>query len=84
MRVGAFGLGETHTTPPIDDIDAIDTPTGWYQYTTTSVNSGSLPQVCLNSAGVLRIERYNASLLRQTAYARCVPTNACSRPSSHR
>lgn len=68
MRVGAFGLGETRASPAIDGIDATDTPTGWYQYTAATPGSGSLPTILQNSAGVIRIERYNASLLRQTAW----------------
>lgn len=68
MRVGAFGLGEARSVPLMGDIDATDSPTGWYQYTAATTNSASLPAVLQNSAGVLRIERYNASLLIQTAW----------------
>lgn len=68
MRVGAFGLGETRAVPSLGDIDATDSPAGCYQYTTATTNNVSLPPLLQNSAGVIRIERYNASLLRQTAW----------------
>ena len=68
LTVGAFGLGETATGPTVSDIDATDIPAGNYRYLTSTPGSGSLPAGLQNSNGIIRIERYNAAVLRQTAW----------------
>lgn len=68
MVTGAFGLGETGTGPLIQDINATGTPTGTYRYQSGTSGTNSFPDALKNSNGIIRIERYNSALLRQTAW----------------
>jgi len=68
LTVGAFGLGQTGTGPAITDIDATDLPAGTFRYLTGSPGAASLPPALQSGDGVVRIERHDASLLRQTVW----------------
>ncbi len=68
LVTGAFGLGETGTGPMVSDIDALDTPSGIYRYIATTSGADNLPLELHNSSGLIRIERFNGTLLRQTAW----------------
>ncbi|MDP5220737.1 DUF2793 domain-containing protein [Ruegeria sp. 2205SS24-7] len=68
LATGAFGLGETGAATQIPDIDATDTPAGAYRYTGSTLGAENLPAALQSSFGVIRIERSNTALLRQTAW----------------
>jgi hypothetical protein len=68
LTTGAFGLGETGAATQILDIDATDTPAGAYRYTSSTPGAENFPAALQSSFGVIRIERSNTALLRQTAW----------------
>lgn len=68
LTVGAFGLGETGLAPEIGDIAASDTPAGTYRYISGTAGTDSLPAGLGSYSGLIRIERFNGSRLRQTAW----------------
>lgn len=57
-----FGLGTTITAPMLSNIDATDTPIGWYLFTN---GAGTKPSGIGPYANV-RIDRYNQDTFRQT------------------
>jgi hypothetical protein len=66
--VGAFGLGEAASPTEIADLDGTATATGFYKFTTSTVNIGSLPTALAGGYGLIRVERASATNLTQTAW----------------
>ncbi len=60
MKTGGFGLGETGTAPHIDDLDAIDMPTGFYRFSGGTTGPRPIGVGGATNGGVLLI-RANAS-----------------------
>jgi hypothetical protein len=68
LTVGAFGWGATGAVDEIADIDATDTPSGAWIFTSTTVNKESLPAAFADAFGVIIVHRSISNLLTQTAW----------------
>lgn len=66
--IGQYGLGITGPGPEIADIDATDTASGMYNFTGTTTNHASLPTGFSGNSGVIKVDRFNASLLTQSVW----------------
>ncbi|MBN8291016.1 hypothetical protein JI664_03470 [Rhodobacter sp. NTK016B] len=69
LKVGDFGLGVTGFPPNLGNWDAIDTPSGDYVFSVTTTGNGTStpPGWVAGNYGFVRLTRFSATALIQTA-----------------